>query len=313
MLDISLRNPDVSLYELFGRTATTSPEARRSPYTRLSILFELDTNPSDLMTISNLAEKLNIGTSNVSEQVKSLEVAGLIDVNRMTGDSYKRTIVGFDQAKLEDYNFSDSEDNFRSLLVDQIRSQSTQSDKPLIVDELIFATQALFPDADPERVRKNLNRAIYDYERVGLIKTNTEFTNEQRSHIRLNPNKRELIDDLMIGVLSIMDGDEEYIAAGILRAEEIAHDKLSVNILLGKARETSPWSNQVPRAQFADTILGYLKSNEYSAAELAKIIAADGKPTSAMRVLNILRGMYADGVVEYSIVGRTHVYRLKNG
>ena len=79
MLDLSLRHPDISLYELFGRTATTSEADRRAPFHRLEILTYLNRAGSAKASNIDIVRSTGMSDSAVSANIMKLQKNGILE------------------------------------------------------------------------------------------------------------------------------------------------------------------------------------------------------------------------------------------
>lgn len=72
-LKFEFDNPDISLYSIFGQTATTSKKDHRAPGLRARILIELNNSGNTAIDIPTLAQRLGQNIETVTQALKILE------------------------------------------------------------------------------------------------------------------------------------------------------------------------------------------------------------------------------------------------
>jgi len=311
MLDLSLEHPETSLYELFGATSSKSKEERRSPQTRLEILDVLiDLSSDETLSIAQLSRKIGYPAANLVEPVRELERVGLVDAQKFVpGESDKEVLVSHPD-KFKHLPFRPDQGPLPSIVHQQLtRLLSETPDASVNIEDLIRAVEKALPPAEKRDIRERVHSAVEYWQRSGAVESRSIFSHEQRSFLRINPDKRELANDLLIPIRGIMEGDQRYLDWGRQRAKEILGDASTVNKLLERARETSPYKARESQEEFQARVMAILSSGETTADQIFEKIEAEGKPTSIASVRRILRSLAQDGRVAYREVGGKKHYR----
>jgi len=308
MLDLSLRYPQISLYEIFGTTSTKSPEMRRSPFTRLEILRYL-TQHNDVSN-STIALGLELDPSLITEQVYNLNKVGLVEVRSFERRASDKEILVPDIQKFAKILLHPNKGQLPDAIHNYISSQIATGEGSIGIEDVIDYAKVLQPDTPVDRIRENIHLTIAGWEQSGAIQTRSEFSNRQRSFVRLNSENEQLVTELLSLTEAIMQGDQVKLDWGQARAHEILSDSKAVNTLLQKARESSPFKQRESLEEFQSRILAILTRGEMTPSDLEKAAEANGKPTSKTSILRILRTLELDGRVKARSESGRNYYSL---
>lgn len=313
MLDLALEYPDVSLYEIFGKTGSKSPEQRRSPFTRLQLLQELLNHSSSPLSINNIAHEMLVIPSLVSSQVTALEKIGILEVARFQRGASDKLVTVTDRAGFDKVLLHPNKSLVPTLIHDYLKNQADSGNHSDVgIEDIIDNACIASPETPREMIRSAISETMANWEKEGFITTTSDFSQEQRSFVKIAPDKFQMIEDLMIRIRGIMEGDQSYLDWGAKRAAEILSDPEKVNLLLAKAKEASPFKHREPLSSYKARVIGLLlQAGEATAEALTDQIVESGKPTNYASVLRVLNILAAGNEVTYEVKSGKKFFKLK--
>lgn len=308
-LDLSLKYPDVHLYDIFGTTNTRSEEMRRSPYTRLQILAALTQDPREYKSAKDIAGRAGIPIHYVSRQGMDLEDAGLVEQIHFKPGQSDTSISFPDPERFQALKLRSDANDITRAMIDELKSRLAGGAASVSQEELIDAIIGRLESSEVADIRRKVSYQLPVWKQAGLIATTSNFSKEHRSNLRLNAENIDVINDLMAAVQALVEGDEGYLAWGQRRALEIVNNVEAVNYLLAKSIESSPSKNRSTRSEFQALLLGLLSDNWENARDIVKKIEAMGKPINKNSTQHVLDDLIKQGLAESELRGKTLFYR----
>jgi len=236
LLKWSYEHPEHSLYKMFGVTMSTSVkdeetlEKKRAQETRYKLLWEIATNPSNRIRITDVSNALNELPSLISEHVRSFSKAGVVSYEGVPQGkpvSYfrlKQNVLDQDTKPYRPYNSGKSIPIRVYNLI--TRSLQQEPSKYVSIGEIADRLIIEFPEYE-DLNKKELNVVITvslsSFERQGHVERQ-KFKNDFHSEITLLDEKREGITSLITVIDKFKNGDRHTIEEGRKFAQRVVND-----------------------------------------------------------------------------------------
>ncbi|MDO8621385.1 MAG: ArsR family transcriptional regulator [Candidatus Levybacteria bacterium] len=248
LLEWSLNHPDVSLYQVFGQTASkylkkeSKEEKKRSVETRLRILEALIGN-NKILSQSELANLLRENPHLVAHHLDSLSESGIITKISMEAgkpySKYKLTNRSVEQPEsyreyktLTGQVFEIIREHGRFFTVDEV----TQT----IIDKYSYT-------GDKESLKPTIGGILSHFVRKGYA-VHKKFKRGFQSEISpLSETQKEAIDSLLHIINGFRLGEAEITNRGRESADRIISNPELVSRLMQKAKDNSPHGNKISK------------------------------------------------------------------
>ena len=310
MLDLSLKHPDSDLYHIFGKTATKSEKQQRAPLTRLQILSTLIEDPAQYKSAVEIARDRNLSAKIVAIQAHELSEAGLVEEISFEEGKSDILVMAADPQEFSQLQLREEAGELTRAILASMQQHLADGSEAIEYESIVADVAARLPQAESDKIRTKLSDQLSYWKTTGIVITQSNFSNDRRSNIRIAQDKVDLVVDLWTNVQGLMEGDEALLEWGQQRAVEIVNDPESVNLLLTKAKAASPFKNRSTPAEFTAKITGVLTDEFVSSHEIVERLEQIGKPVGPDSVRVIIKEMVKSGAVEAQQRGHTNFYRL---
>lgn len=303
LLSWSLEHSDISLQQIFGRTASTAE--RRSPQTRFE-LYESILTSGQAPSIRDITRSIDghYPEANLEMSLRLLTEQGILEVFSTHQDEYNPTI------QLDSTNMRVKNIINRSPESDAIHSVAHKLIKEGVTSiqliDLYNAVCKAFPDIDPMATERRLTASVLNptsrsfpelkvVDRGGIVNGS--------SYIKFSDNYKPAIEDLINRLETLSDGVNLDGSAG--KAYEIISDKAKVRQLMAKAQKFSRTYRGITEGgsqELYDRIthivarLGGITRKEINAQ-----LEEEGKPFSSNTVSAALKKLVAQGTFNMTV------------
>ncbi len=296
MLDISERYPDIALVDLFGSARQGDKSGGFTAEARMGVLYALLESEAPLSTteLANVVFKAQcpglIETARLRNAIDELEKGGIVTAERFERGETEVTYTQGTQT--EPIKFKNRRLGQTSLplitfkVAKDLVTKNGQATRSEILDQVLSVlpaeeTEARGKDVIAELVRKALERIS----RNGGLNNVTDFSNDKRSKIVLNPKYIDLVRDLKYINDILVSGSEEQLTQllelGQLYMDTLLADQDRVNNLLQKGKDSSSNHHQLPPQTVIRMISSAIAFGESKdSKELVRIFESQGKPFS---------------------------------
>lgn len=263
LLEWSLKHPDISLYQVFGATASKylkkegEDEKKRSAETRLRILEALLAN-NKILSQAELADILKEDSHLVAHHLDSLSENGIITKTSMkAGKPYA-------QYKLINHSIEQPElyREYKALTT-QVFKVIREHDRFFTVDEI---TKAVIDknnyQSDSESLKPTIGAILSHFVGKGYA-VHEKFKQGFQSEISpLSKTQREAISSLLSIINGFRLGKTEIVNRGRESANRIISNPELVSKLMQKAKENSPHGKKVNKEQTISTLVSIVKDSK---------------------------------------------------
>lgn len=270
LLKWSYEHPEHSLYKMLSSTNSTSIkdqqvlDKKRAQETRYKIFWEIVTNSSNRMRLTDLADAVNEDYRLTKNHLVSLSKSGIITYEAI------RPGQSFSYFRLKD-TVSDKEPGpygkhriLATRLYNFLTQHSIQApNEYLSVDEITNALIQEYPEYKNLNKKSLSSRAVNtltDFEKQGHTERE-RFRADYHSEIILSDEQREVIVSFVTPLDNFKNGDRETIEEGRRFAQRVLNDPRPFSELMLKAKEASPFANRISREEMDGWIISTLHEN----------------------------------------------------
>lgn len=314
LLDFSLRHPDLSLYEVFGSTASRAPKKsdihlnegsvefkKRSPIGRLKIIWELATAKKAVREKDLIKAVGENQSADVDQHLFALEEAGLVSLEHKVPEIpnvlYKFT------GKMSDVDMAQSIYPVLTRKVKEIMEGFP--DKEWTIAELMAEVRANNESsrkyASDSSFYSQVNTALAELVRLNSVSKAHEFEGYQETNIFLNQEQQEILVDLLTIIYQFQNQDHEAVRQGWQMAKNFSSNEVST--LMAKAKNVSPQANKISSVTTKGEIMSYLQANQnVSVADMREYLKKNGKVLTRGAVGHFLNVLAVNGLVTSELV-----------
>ncbi len=281
LLDFSLRHPEISLYDIFS--ATISPYAKnreiettvgvgdfknRSPFTRLKIIWELATTDKPI-GIFKLEEAIDNKYHSISSShLRDLKARGLI--NFEYPERLDNNIIRY-QLAVNAPTESPHKPRRPALTKFIYELLSNDPNKTWTRDSLNVAYTTKKKLENPDFVSNEGNIKVYKghissvlsyLENEGYLYRPEGFSTENRSFVWVDEGQRLLFIDLLTLIDQFQNQDPDILRRGRMLAGSFS--SVQISTFMAKAKEHSPWANNVSKVETSRLVLDFLSEHTNS-------------------------------------------------
>ncbi len=299
MLDYSLTHENVALYSLVGGAVSKSETGRRAPATRIKILSQLQALRGKSITIKELVDHTQSKLGAIEAQLAGLEAIGAVSVARRKRNEDERKLVITNARDFMALKLHDRKGAITSDIHSFVTAKLAAGQDVINMDELTTYLQTKHSDLSREQIRKRTITAVWAWKEKELLRLQSGFAQAVRSGVALHPDGRRIVEDYLLIVNALMEGDQDFLEWGKERALEIITDPETVNLLLAKARRASPFKNSEPQQVYAERVMSLIEPGEsVTIEEVASRVQRQGKSSSNASAGKILAMLVAAGRLE---------------
>ena len=319
LLDFSLRYPDISLIDIFGSTQSPSRKSvetdesdnskKRSPITRIKILWELATVPSsEPVRTSDIAQEIGEDRNAVGNHLMRLSEMGIATyVSHSYGESECQFSLNPSFPKDEKPSQFKGYALATQFVWDAVRqSPDRKWNTESMTIHFAQKTNRQFP---LKNISKYISHILRSLATQGYVTEERLFDHNSRSSISLSEQQRLLITDLLTALYRFQQQDSQDVAFGLARLKDIISQPGLVSILLGKAKRHSPHANPLPLEDTSIKILAIIRKNSnITRKEIRELFAAQGdRKLSKNSIARLLLDLVQDKkVIESTEKGVSH-------
>lgn len=301
LLAFSERHPEFSLQDFFGSTSSPSnaetiavqePDGsatfhrRRAPYISYKLFWELLTRNTK---ISNQEAQDSLGYSLNADRLLELKTQGVIEYESNGVPSATKVYFQINKDRPDEPPPIYRE--FRGLTTRiaelALQGRAEEFDSKAILERYMDTYPT---DRDPASIRSDISTVLSHLVRTGYLTRGEGIRGEVRTQIFLQPEQREVLEDL-VGVLDrFQSGDPEFMKEGRRLASEITSDPERTAALAAKIKAKSNTANAIERAASMEKIKQIVAQNpDISATEVQVILTEQGGKLGRGAVRNLVR------------------------
>mgnify|MGYP000691609277 CR=1 FL=1 len=310
LLEFSLRHPDFSLQEIFGKTATNSKNNTRAPMVRMEIIGELLTREQPIR-VSDVVESFSDAMA--STHIDAMAKVGLITVSKKER-SDRMIECSLGTVDLRDLELPTEQSmlptDVRDTLVELFADGTTES---VTISEILTELKQRKPAyiiADQDKLETNVRVSIKQFTKKGALTPAGDFTFEARSMITLDEEQQALLEECMELILQLEHPSEDFLKEGQQKAARIMRDPETVKKLIRKAREKSPQANRGDQAQRVASLLDLLGQNDGLTVKQIETMRGSALSTASLRL--DLRGLEKEGLARKELRGKKATWFVIN-
>lgn len=314
LLDFSLRHPEVSLYDIFGSTASRGEKKEvesslglisfknRAPFTRLKIIWELATANRSIREIdlSNNIREAKI--TNIHQHLLGLKSVGLIHFEDIDGrEAYSQFQLALN-SPIESPRPMPKYPGMTKFLYELLKSDPN---KIWTLEELNIAYKAKNKAENPDFVNginnTHISSVLSFLEKAGYVYQPGSFTGEKRSILWVDEGQRLMFIDLLTLIDQFQNQDANTLQKWRMLAGNFS--SWQINALMAKAKEHSSMANAVSTAETAGRILDTLKEHPKSTSREIRelILNYRERKMSKASINGILRKLKSTGKIEETV------------
>lgn len=314
LLKWSYEHPRHSLYKMSASTSSAtikdeqSLDKKRAPETRYKIFWEIATNPSNRIRLTDIKEALNEEGSLIHAHLQNLGRNGII--------SYEATEQG------KSFAYFRRKENVVDEGIKQYKHQKTLSrniynslaHEYLSVEEMVDRIIKQYPEYENFN-KKSLSHTVAGilsyFEKQGHVERK-KFKSDFQSELTLSDEQKEAVVSFVDLIDKFKNGDRQTIDQGREFAQKVANDSQLFTELMLKAKEASPMANKTSREGSYSYIMSILQYYPDSTVnQIMQRLEEDyDKKISLHSVSNLLRYLTGEGEISFNKTKSGHVYRV---
>lgn len=324
LLGFSERHPETSLYQLFGKTnsSTVAREVltrdgevveykERAPLLRLQIFRLLLAASGSSVKQVEITQKLNAGSARVKESLNELARNGLITYESV-GPDKSYTYFRISEKILSAQEIPGKE---RSLSRAILEILGQRTDEELTSEEIarvLIWSNPKWKGLKEKKFRDRINAVMGAYTKQGAAEKG-KYQKGTKSEITLDESKKALIEELVAQLGSFQNQDTNALVSGNKLAAEITSDPAKVSGLMQKAKENSRGFASAATEDTAKQILTILATNPESTNRqlIERLGQQFGRVISRKRVAQILTQIERSGKIQSETRHSTKYWSVK--
>lgn len=300
LLDFSLRHPDFSLQDFFGRTGSSSVQKigemeykKRAPTTRLKIFWELLTSNLPLRA-TDITERIGESSEeNVGLHLSELAGRGLI--------SYVALKYGEAQAfyRLSETPPSSEPEAYRrdrgltSFVYKVLRGDGSSEWSAEAIQERYqqyLEAQAKPLPGSEVNLKSRISSILSHLAQKGYARRGKFTGGKIHSEANLTGGQREVLLELVTLIDRFQNQDPTILELGKRLTNRIIANPERVSLLLIKAREHSNLASRRPGQEIADDILRIISSRpDWTTEQIRKALEEEGRRLSTNYIHALIR------------------------
>ena len=319
LLKWSNEHPEYSLYKMFGATASSaindeqSLNKKRAQETRYKIFWEITTNPSNRIRLTDIVNQINENSGLTGQHLTSLSRNNIISYDVFEQGkpfSYFKLKESIPNQKPRAYSGQKTLSAKVFDLLIQLRQE--KPDEFLSVEEIADSFIKIYPESSEYQkpIALSMVSCLTDFERQGYVERK-KFAHEFRSEITLSDEQREGIVSLVTLIDKFKNGESLAIEEGRKFAQKAANDPKLFSELMLKAKENSPHANATDREDTQAYFLTILHEHSNSTASQIRDLLEENydKKIGRHRVMEILKDLVGKEKVVCEKTKSGNVYR----
>lgn len=271
LLDFSLRHPDFSLQDFFGRTHSSSQSQeideteykKRAPITRLKIFWEILTS-SPLIQTRDIVKQIGYASTaeNIGKHLFNLSRNGLLSYEAVTkGEAhvFYRLSETPPFSEPEPYDRDRKLTNFAYQLLkeDGNREWSAEVIKERYQQYLETQVKSLLNE---KNLMGRISSILSHLVKKGYARRRKFIGGQKGSEVTLTEEQRKVLLELVTLLDRFQNQDPAVLELGKRLASQIITNSEKVSLLFAKAKERSSDAGSLPIQETADDILRIVSS-----------------------------------------------------
>lgn len=331
LLRWSWDHPGLSLYQMLGSTGSPSGRVveteedsgdyrKRAPETRVKIFWELATNPSPSLRLTDLLKGISEeseflllqATSPIEDHLENLSDHGVIGYessrqgNPFSFYRVKETLPEGEPITIG-HNKSLTQETYDILK----ETPQTYFSLPDLAEILRQRYPDKYKGKGMKTLTNRLSGILAGLAGQGFVEYG-KFRWNIKSDITVSPEQREVIISLLEIIDRFQTKDEGFLQAGRRLTDQILSDPGKVAALLHKARENSPNVQSLPLSETASLILGIVQRHPNTTGRQIqqKLKEEYGKGLVGKTVGALLNHLRQQGQIKAELTKRGMIYSL---
>lgn len=306
MLDFSLRYPEFSVQELFGKTGSSADLKEvegidfknRSPITRVKIFWELLTSNLPVRR-EDIAKNIGEQDNKIGTHLQTLSKDGIIlyeSANPWDIFSHFKFSETAPQEEPKPFAMSrGSLPTYTQFALNLIRSNP---DKEWTSDEVGDRYFESTGDRTSREHAAHLATSVLSYlAKEGYI-NRRGFSSRNHSEVNLTEEQKNMLFDLVFMLDNFQSQDPDILNFGKRRLKEVLSGQALTSQLILKAKEHSSGAHKIPLSESAEQVYQIISTGPASTRdEIYEALKNQGRKVSPKSVVRFLNSLVLEGKV----------------